>query len=162
MVVMGRVTVPYGVKGWIKVRPDTEALDGLFDYPVWWLESETGWRAFVVQEAKVHGDHLVARLEGIADRDQAFRLKGRPIAVPREQLPAPAPDEYYWSDLVGLEVHNTRGDALGRIDHLFETGANDVMVVQGERERLIPFIGQVVLAVDLQNRRMTVDWDAEF
>ncbi len=162
MVVMGRVTIPYGVKGWIKVRPDTEALDGLIDYPVWWLESETGWREFVVEEARVHGDHLVARLADVTDRDQAFRLRGRAVAVPREQLPEPTQDEYYWSDLVGIEVHNTLGVVLGRVDHLFATGANDVMVVRGERERLIPFVGQVVLTVDLANGRMTVDWDAEF
>lgn len=159
---MGRITVPYGVKGWLNIQPDTEMLDGLFDYPVWWIQTEAGWHEFQVEEAKVHGDHLVAKLESIEDRDQAFRLKGKPIAVPREQLPEPEEGEYYWSDLVGLNVRNTQGVELGQIKEVFETGANDVMVVKGERERLIPFIGQVVLDVDLQQKSMTVDWDAEF
>lgn len=159
---MGRITVPYGVKGWIKVKPDTEALDGLFDYPLWWVETPAGWQAFELAEGKVHGDHLVARLQGIADREAAFALKGRLIAVPRAELPAPEADEYYWSDLIGLEVVNLQGTVFGTIDSLFETGANDVMVVKGERERLVPFIQDVVQQVDLAARRMRVDWDAEF
>lgn len=162
MVVMGQVTDPYGVKGWVKVRPATEVLDTLLAYSAWWLKTELGWHEYVVQEAKVHGNHLLAKLAGVADRDEAFQLKGKLIAVPRERLPALGQDEYYWSDLIGVEVRNTRDVMLGCIDHLFKTSANDVMVVQGERERLIPFISQVVLDVDLAKRRMTVDWDAEF
>lgn len=162
LVVMGRVTVPYGVRGWVNVQPDTEMLDGLFDYPIWWIQADGVWREFSVEEAKVHGDHLVARLEGVLDRDQAFRLKGKPIAVPREQLPEPDEDEYYWSDLIGLEVENLQQLNLGRITDVFATGANDVMVVNGERERLIPYIAQVVQQVDIDAKRMIVDWDADF
>lgn len=159
---MGRVTVPYGVRGWVNLQPDTEMLDGLFDYPVWWIETSAGWKACRVEDAKVHGDHLVAKLQGVDDRDQAFLLKGRNVAVPRAELPEPDEGEYYWSDLVGLAVSNLEGVELGRIDSLFETGANDVMVVGGERERLIPFIDQVVREVDLGSGRMVVDWDPEF
>lgn len=159
---MGRVTVPYGVRGWVNVQPDTEMLDGLFDYPVWWIQADGVWREFPVEDAKVHGDHLVAKLEGVDDRDQAFRLKGKPIAVPREQLPEPEEGEYYWSDLIGLEVENLQQVRLGRIADVFATGANDVLVVNGERERLIPYIAQVVQQVDLAARRMIVDWDADF
>ena len=159
---MGRVTVPYGVRGWVNVQPDTEMLDGLFDYPVWWIQADGVWREFSVEEAKVHGDHLVARLAGVLDRDQAFRLKGKPIAVPREQLPEPDEDEYYWSDLIGLEVENLQQLNLGRITDVFATGANDVMVVNGERERLIPYVEQVVQQVDIDAKRMIVDWDADF
>ncbi|OIQ88522.1 ribosome maturation factor RimM [mine drainage metagenome] len=159
---MGRISVPYGLKGWVSVNPDTEALDGLFDYPVWWVQLDAGWHEFAVEDAKVHGDHLVAKLEGIADRDQAFRLKGRPVAVPREQLPEAEEGEYYWSDLVGLEVENLQQVKFGTISEVFATGANDVLVVKGERERLVPFIDQVVLEVDIPARRMVVDWDAEF
>jgi 16S rRNA processing protein RimM len=162
LVVMGRIAVPYGVRGWVNVNPDTEVLDGLFDYPVWWVQTEAGWREFSIEEAKVHGDHLVAKLEGVEDRDQAFRLKGKPIAVLREELPEPEEDEYYWSDLVGLEVENLQHVKLGVIAELFATGANDVIVAKGDRERLIPFIDQVVLEVDLAARRMLVDWDADF
>lgn len=162
LVVMGRVAVPYGLKGWVNVNPDTEMLDGLFDYPAWWVQLDTGWREFVVEDAKVQGDHLVAKLEGIEDRDQAFKLKGKPVGVPRELLPEPEADEYYWSDLVGLEVENLQQVKFGKIAEVFATGANDVLVVKGERERLVPFIDQVVLEVDVAGRRMVVDWDAEF
>ena len=159
---MGRIAVPYGLRGWVNVNPDTEVLDGLFDYPVWWEQTEAGWREFAVEDAKVHGDHLVAKLEGVSDRDQAFRLKGKTVAVPREELPEPDDDEYYWSDLVGLEVENLQQVKFGKIVELFATGANDVIVVKGECERLLPFIDQVVLEVDLAGKRMVVDWDAEF
>ncbi len=162
LVVMGRIAVPYGVRGWVNVNPDTELVDGLFDYPKWWVQTETGWREFPVEEAKVHGDHLVAKLAGVDDRDLAFKLKGKPVAVPRAELPEPEEDEYYWSDLVGLEVENLQHVKLGKIAELFATGANDVIVVKGERERLIPFIDQTVLEVDLAGKRMLVDWDTEF
>lgn len=159
---MGRIAAPYGVKGWVNVQPDTEALDGLLDYPAWWVEAEGGWRQFTLEDARVQGDHLVAKLAGVDGRDGAFKLKGKPIAVPRAELPEPEQDAYYWSDLVGLQVVNAQGVALGQIKELFETGANDVMVVQGEHERLIPFIGQVVREVDIVGKRMLVDWDAAF
>jgi len=163
MVVMGRIAAPYGVLGWVNVLPDTEMLDGLFDYPVWWVQQTDGsWREFPVEEAKVHGDHLVAKLQGIADRDMALKLKGKAVAVPREQLPEPEEGEYYWSDLIGLAVRNVQGVELGLVKELFETGANDVLVVEGKRERLIPYIDQVVLEVDIAGKRMVVDWDAEF
>ena len=97
------------------------------------------------------------------DRDAAAALKGTQIGVHREQLPGPGEGEYYWHDLVGLRVQTTQGMELGTVDHLIETGANDVLVVRGERERLIPFIrGQVVLSIDLAAGEMRVDWDPEF
>lgn len=167
MIVMGRIVAPYGIYGWLKVEPMTEHFDGLFDYPEWWLGREDGpkkspWQIHTLEQGKVHSDHLLVKLVGINDRDMAMACKGKHIAVPREQLPEPGDDEYYWSDLTGLRVTNLQGIELGTIDHLFETGANDVMVVKGERERLIPFIDQVVLQVDIANKHMQVDWDAEF
>ncbi|HZV98809.1 MAG TPA: ribosome maturation factor RimM [Methylophilaceae bacterium] len=168
MVVMGRIVAPYGIYGWLKIQPDTETLDSLFDYPDWWLGRDKQWQKFEVETAKVHGNTLLVKLAGISDRDAAFAVKGKQVAVPREQLPEPGEDEYYWSDLIGLEVTNQQQVALGQIIDVFETGANDVLVVkqtedkQGGRERLIPFTGQVVLDVDLVAKTMLVDWDAEF
>jgi 16S rRNA processing protein RimM len=164
---MGRIVAPYGVKGWIKIIPDTETLDGLFDYETWWIGKDDHWQELQVESAKVHGDVLVAKLEGIEERDGAFACKGKLVAVPRASLPEPDEGEYYWSDLIGLTVKNQQDIVLGTISEVFETGANDVMVVQyedatGKRERLVPFIAQVVLEVDLQNRTMQVDWDEDF
>ena len=175
MVVMGRIVAPYGVFGWLKVVPDTEAFDGLFDYDTWWLGKGNDWRELLVETAKVHNDVLVVKLKGIDDRDAAMACKGKQIAVPRSQLPEPEEDAYYWSDLIGLRVKNKQAVEFGCIVDVFETGANDVIVVQSEatepdgeqakskpQERLLPFVADVVLEVDLPNKTMLVDWDADF
>jgi 16S rRNA processing protein RimM len=120
-----------------------------------------------VLEAKVHGAEVVARLEGVDDRDAAALMKGMLVAVPREELPKAKKDEYYWTDLIGLSVVNTEGIQFGAVKELLETGANDVLVVKGEegeakQERLIPFIRQVILDVDLKGRTIKVDWGADY
>lgn len=173
MVVMGRIVAPYGVLGWVKIKPDTETLKSLFDYSSWWLGKGKTWREVAVEKVKVHQEILVAKLDGVDDRDLAIACKGQLVAVPRADLPDTEDNEYYWSDLVGLKVSNQAGENFGRVTQLFETGANDVLVVKtdgvdenGQKaekiERLIPFIDQVVLAVDLDNQTMLVDWDADF
>jgi len=162
MVIMGRIVAPYGIYGWLKIQPDTEMLDGLLDYPDWWLGREGQWQKYEVETARVHSNTLLVKLKGVTDRDAAFAFKGRQVAVPREQLPEPEENAYYWSDLIGLQVKNLQDFDLGKVAELFETGANDVMVVKGERERLLPFIAQVVLDVNLDAGTMLVDWDAEF
>jgi 16S rRNA processing protein RimM len=162
MVVMGRVVAPYGVQGWVKIQPFTEMLDGLFDYEQWWIAGPSGWREAEVDEARIHGKVIIAKFMDCDGRDAAFALKGKEIAVSRDDLPEPAEDEYYWSDLIGLRVTNQQAVDLGEIKNVFATGANDVLVVQGERERLIPFTEQVVQNVDLGSRQMLVDWDADF
>lgn len=160
---MGRVLAPYGVRGWLKVRPETEQPQSLLSYRTWRLSAEGEWRDYRLAEGRVHGaSGLVARLEGIDDRDQAARLQGAQIAVPRSALP-PAPEgEYYWADLIGLDVVNCEGIELGVVDEVFATGANDVLVVRGERERLIPFVQSVVIEVDLRASRLKLDWGAEY
>jgi 16S rRNA processing protein RimM len=116
-----------------------------------------------VNEGKRHGKGIVVSLRGCDDRDRAATLVGQDIAVVRDQLPPASHDEPYWVDLEGLSVETTEGVALGLIDHLFATGANDVVVVKGDRERLLPFIwGDVVKDVDFEQRRMLVDWDPSF
>lgn len=165
MVVMGRVVAPYGVLGWLKVLPDTETIDGLFDYDTWWLGKDNDWRELEVETAKIHNDVLVVKLKGINDRDAAFACKGKQIAVPRAALPVPEENAYYWSDLIGLRVKNKQDIDFGVITEVFETGANDVLVVKEEnksQERLLPFIASVVLEVDLVEKTMLVDWDADF
>ena len=130
MVVMGRIVAPYGVFGWLKVVPDTEAFDGLFDYDHWWLGKAHDWRELVVETAKVHNDVIVVKLKGIDDRDAALACKGKQIAVPRVQLPKAEENEYYWSDLIGVRVKNKQDIDFGLIVDVFETGANDVIVVK--------------------------------
>ena len=162
LVVMGRIAAPYGVKGWIKVHPYTEYLDSLLDYPVWRLGKGGAWRPYRVVEGRPHNRFLLAELEGVDDRDAAERLRGMEIAVARDELPEPDEDEYYWDDLIGLEVVNTSGASLGRVKGLLETGAHDVLQVVGERERLIPFTAPIVLEVNLAAGRIRVDWEADY
>lgn len=159
---MGRVAAPYAVKGWIKVQTFTEHLDSLLDYPVWRLGRNGQWREYRLLEGRVQGQALVAQLEGIDDRDQAERLRGMEIAVERAELPEADEDEYYWDELIGLAVVNHEGVSLGRVKGLLETGAHDVLEVEGERKRLIPFTEPIVLSVDTAAGVIRVDWAADY
>jgi len=162
MIVMGRISAPFGLKGWVKVRPFSEQTDGLSQYPEWWLSAATGWDAVKVDETAIHGEALLVRFAGIYDRDQAGRLRGREVAIPRNQLPVPEDGEYYWSDLVGLTVENTQGQLLGLVERLFESGSNPVLVVAGERERLLPYVETVVKGVDRNAGKLLVDWELDY
>jgi 16S rRNA processing protein RimM len=163
MVVLGRLSGLYGVQGWLKVHSDTEPREGIVRYPDWWVRQQGGWKRMRVEQGRRHGKGVVVKLEGIDDRDAAAKLLNAEVAVDRSELPDTAPGEFYWTDLEGLTVVCVDGTELGRVDHLIETGANDVLVVTGERERLIPYIPeQVIKQIDLEQGRMVVDWDPEF
>ena len=163
MVVMGKIVAAQGIQGWVKVQTYTEYLDSLLDYDVWYAGSEAAWQPTKVLGAKVHGKVLIAKLEGVPDRTAAEKLKGQLIAVPRAEFPEQTEDEYYWSDLIGLTVQNLQDEVLGRVESLLETGANDVLVIQGEHGQLmIPFIESVVPDVDLANKMIRVDWQADY
>ena len=159
---MGRITGAFGIKGWVKVHPFTETPDSLAGYRDWWVESDGGWEQRRIEEAEVHGEAVAVRFAGCTDRDAAALYRGREVAVPRDEFPAAETNEFYWADLIGLGVVNKQGEALGTVSRVFETGANDVLVVEGDRERLIPFIEDVVLEVDLAGRTIRVDWGADY
>ena len=159
MVVMGRVRAPHGLKGWIKVQPFTQETGGLLSYPDWWLGGEGRWQQHRVIESVVHGSMVVARLEGFVDREVALELRGKDVAVPRAALPDSGNGEFYWSDLLGMEVRERDETRLGIVARILETGANSVLVVQGEKEYLIPFIQNVVVNVDLKSKQVIVDWE---
>jgi len=161
MLVLGHISGVYGVRGWVKVHSETDPRDNILRYRPWYLGDSR--RLCKVAEGRLHGKGLVARIDGCDDRDRAAALVGQEIAVTRDQLPPPRADEFYWADLEGLRVETLNGAALGRIDHLFATAANDVMVVMGDRERLLPFVWeQVVREVDFEKGRVRVDWDPDF
>ncbi len=161
-VVLGSITGVFGVKGWVKVWSDTLPTTNILDYSKWQLRLADGWRTFELAKGRVHGKGIIALMGGIEDRNQAAELVGSPIAIDRSELPVVADGEYYWADLEGLEVRGTTGIALGRVVELFATGSNDVLVVQGERQRLIPFTEDAVLEVDLKSGLIVVDWDPDF
>jgi 16S rRNA processing protein RimM len=162
LVIMGRIVAPYGVLGWIKVLPDTESLDSLLSYKTWQVGKGEDWREVKLVSGKVHNDVLVVKLEGINDRDAAFTCKGQQVAIPRSGLPVLDDSEFYWSDLIGLAVKNQEGVDFGNITDVFETGANDVLVVKGEFERLIPFTEQTVVEVNVDQQTMLVDWGEDY
>lgn len=164
LILLGRIVGLHGVAGEVKLESYTEPRMQIFRYQPWLLGSAAGISEIDGCRGRVQGKGIVAVLPGVADRDRAAALIGTEIKVRRSLLPDPKQNEYYWSDLEGLEVFTVEGIPLGRISHLLATGANDVIVVRdGERERLLPFVlDDYVKAVDLDARRMTVDWDPEF
>lgn len=161
-VVLGRVSGLFGVRGWVKVYSYTAPRSNILRYPEWLLKGSDGWVRCKVEDGRSQGKGIVVKLEGYDDRDRAAELIGLEIAIGRDQLPEAGRGEYYWTDLEGLQVVTREGVELGVIESLFETGSNDVMVVEGDRQRLIPFTAHVVVAVDLESGRVTVDWDPEF
>jgi 16S rRNA processing protein RimM len=162
MVVMGRVTAPHGVHGWVRVRAFTADPAGLSRYLHWWLRDADGWTRRRVEASEARAQGLYAKLEGCDDRSAAETLSKREVAVPRADLPATEDGQYYWTDLVGAQVLNREGAVLGSVESLLETGANDVLVVRGERERLIPFVEPVIVGVDLERASIVVDWGVDY
>ncbi|WP_369700301.1 ribosome maturation factor RimM [Halomonas sp. I5-271120] len=164
-VVLGKLTSTYGVKGWLKVYSYTSPMDGILDYPEWQLRLDGKLVDRKLAQGRQHGKGLVAQLDGVTSREQAEQLAGAEILLPKQSLPPLEAGEYYWHQLEGLQVTTNDGESLGHVAYLFETGANDVMVVKDAdgKERLLPFLpDEVVLEVDLAAGGMTVDWDPEF
>lgn len=162
-IVIGRVTGAYGIKGWIKVHPFTRERDGIKAYPKWYVGHDRNWKAYTVITVRPQGKGMAAQLEGVDGRNQAEALRSADIAIHREMLPELESNEYYWRDLEGLRVFTVDEIDLGLVDHLIETGANDVLVVRGDKERLIPFLqGEVIRQIDLEKGQIVVDWDPDF
>lgn len=172
---VGRVQGAWGIKGWIKVLPYSASPEALFSSKRWFLlPSERGPKAtfdgavrLKISQAREHADSVVASVQDITDRDAAEALKGARIFVPRSSFPTPGKGEYYWVDLIGLQVVNREGVALGQVSDLMATGPQQVLVVGYEDagkpcERLIPFVDAYVDNVDLEGRRITVDWQPDY
>jgi 16S rRNA processing protein RimM len=172
LVNIGRLTAVYGIKGWLKVHSYTEPAENLFEYHPWLLKTRHGVKQVEIDEARPHGDAFVVHIVGIDDRDEAAAYTAVDIAVERDLLPELDSGEYYWSQLEGLVVitqYEGVEKRLGKVSKLFETGANDVLVVApddqsiDQRERLIPYVPeQFVLSVNLDLGEIRVDWDPEF
>ena len=171
---VGRIADAWGVKGWFKVLPHSASPEALFSSRRWYLlPSEKGAKTFSgtmllrVREAKEHSDTIVASAHAVDDRETAEALKGARIFVARSSFPTAGTDEYYWVDLIGLQVVNREGVALGQVRDLMSTGPQTVLVVEyfeeGKvMERMIPFVSAYVDDVDLPGKRITVDWQADY
>lgn len=165
IVVLGRLADPYGIRGWLRLYPFGDDPLAWAEMPVWWIAREgEPWRECGLKGLKAHGDGVVVLLEGIEDRTAAEAAKGLLVGAPREALPTTDEDEFYWADLIGLEVVNTAGERLGKVAGLIETGANAVLRVVGEdgTERLLPFVAAVVLAVEKEAGLIRVEWGSDW
>jgi 16S rRNA processing protein RimM len=169
MVVMGQVLLPWGIRGWLKVRPHTESPDTLLGLASWWLRppTATDWIETSVVAGRMHSDALVVQLAGIETREAALKLKGSVVAVPRSVLPPPSADEIYQTDLVGLTVVNREGVTLGQVVAVTDFGAHPLLQVRATdapsgAERLIPYVPAIVDQVDPATRTMRVDWGEDF
>lgn len=162
LICVGHILGSQGLKGWVRVFSNTSPRENIVSYGPWYVEQGNELKVMSVT-GRLQGKNVIARLEGIEDRTGADELSGCRIFIKPEQLPSLEAGEYYWSDLVGLSVETLEGDPLGEVASMMETGAADVMVLKGERERLIPFVmDQIVREVDLVNRRLVVDWSPEY
>lgn len=173
MIVLGRILAPYGVRGWLKVKPFGDDPDAWREMPQWWLgasaEGDEGkdWQPHAVEAFRPHASGWIVKLAGVDDRTAAEKLEGRFIAAPREALPRTEASEYYWADLIGLAVMTEKGESLGKVDSLMETGAHAVLVVKdsssGEaRERLLPFVDEVIKSVDVAGGSIRVAWERDW
>ncbi|MFT3814024.1 MAG: ribosome maturation factor RimM [Acidovorax sp.] len=171
---VGRIADAWGVKGWFKVLAHSGTPEALLTSKQWFLQpSEKGAKTFTgtvllpVKQARPHSDALVASAEGVDDRNAAEALRGARIFVSRAHFPQAGEDEYYWVDLIGLQVINREGVALGRVRDLLATGPQTTLVLAyeedgKERERLVPFVSAFVDAVSLADQRITVDWQPDY
>ena len=158
----------HGLRGAVRVHPFADDPGTWAAMPYWWLgreePSHDPWRQIKVIACREQSGMLVVSLEGVDDRNSAEILQGSMVGAPRNALPVPPENEYYWADLIGLEVINTHGLSLGKVHRLIETTANDVLCVEAEegKERLLPFVASVVLDVNFPEQRITVDWEADW
>jgi len=171
-IALGRISGLFGVKGWVKVFSDTQPRENITQYGIWWLNSADNtkdWQQIKVVKAQPHGKTIIASLDGITTREAAATLIGQQVAIPRHLLPKAQEDEYYWADLVGCNVVSVTGQNMGLVDRLFETGANDVLVVKRSNEAgdngeiLIPWVvPDVITEIDIAAKQIVVDWDPDY
>lgn len=153
LIVVGRIGKAYGIKGWVKLQSFTEPAASIVDYQPWLVNVKGTWQAIKLETVKPHGDGLIAKFSGVDTPEATKTLTNLELGAAREQLPALSDDDYYWRDLEGLTVTNLEGVTLGTVDHMLATGANDVIVVKGTKEHLIPFLlKQFVMEIDLTKK----------
>ncbi|MBA2711646.1 MAG: ribosome maturation factor RimM [Tatlockia sp.] len=162
-VVVGRFGRPHGIKGFITIHSFTEPQDNLLRYKDWHALLAKQWQPLKIQHIEVTNKSILAQVEGYTEREQVASLTNVEIAISRTQLPSLTQGEYYWDQLVGMQVINQQGQVFGKVKEIMPTGANDVLVVEGEKRHLIPYLpGQFVIEVDVGQRLILVDWDMDF
>lgn len=161
--IVGSLGSSYGIHGWVKVTSFTDPAENILQYEELYFLMQGQWEKAVLDGRKLHGNHVLLKLSHCETPEKAKTYTGTQIAIERSQLSTLEHNEYYWTDLENCRVYNKQGNDFGIVTHLINTGARDILVIRGERERLVPFIqGLFVLEVDINQKKIIVDWDAEF
>ena len=170
---VGFVFGAYGVAGWVRIRPFSEDADALLKVKTWWLD-KPALHDVDVQQVKLHGGDVVARLVGVTDRNVAEALKGAAVFIPQSHFPVLSDDEFYWTDLIGLEVENLQGEHLGKVTDMMSNGPQSILRIQpvaaveappeedAAQERLIPFVDAFIIKVDKEAKKIVVDWGLDY
>ncbi len=162
-IAMGYIKGAFGVKGWVKVQPNTEYADSLLAYPIWHLVKGDHHLDAQIAQSTLSGDELHIKFAHIHDRDSACLLRGYTVYIDRQDFAEPEEDEFYWADLIGMNVYNRDNILLGQVSKLLETGAHDVLVINGEfGEKMIPFVAQFIEQVEAHNHTIRVDWGIDY
>jgi 16S rRNA processing protein RimM len=162
-VIVGRFGRAHGIKGFVRVNSFTEPPDNILGYTNWHAYIAKQWVPLKILQTEIHDKAILVQIEGYNEREQVAHLTNREIAVSRSQLPLLKQGEYYWFELIGMQVVNQLGQSLGRVTEIMPTGSNDVLVVEGEKRHLVPYLlGQFVIDIDTKQGLITVDWDVDF
>lgn len=162
-VIIGRFGRPHGIKGFIKIHSFTDPADNILRYTDWHVFFKNQWQPIKLSGLEVHNKTIVTRVDGYTERESVADLTNADIAVAKEQLAELEPGEYYWHQLIGMQVKNQKGESFGRVIEVMPTGANDVLVVQGEKKHLIPYLlGQFIIDINLDQQLIVVDWELDF
>ncbi|MET0535944.1 MAG: ribosome maturation factor RimM [Steroidobacter sp.] len=161
-VVLGKIGGAFGVHGWVRITSYTDPPENILDYESWYVHRAGQWQVVEIEDGRMTAKGVQAKLAGIETPEDARLQTGMEIAVPRSELPPTAPGEYYWSDLEGLEAVTPAGEMLGRVDHFRTTPGGDVVVIRGAREHWVPFVKDRIVKVDLDARRIVLDWGLDW
>jgi 16S rRNA processing protein RimM len=161
-VVLGKIGGAFGVQGWVRITSYTDPPDNILDYETWYVRRAGQWQPVDIEDGRMTAKGVQVKLAGIDTPEEARLQVGIEIAVPRSELPPTAPGEYYWSDLEGLEAVTPEGESLGRVDHFRTTPGGDVVVIRGDQERWIPFVKDRIVKVDLDAKRIVLDWGMDW
>lgn len=162
LIIVAKFGRPHGIKGQVKVVSFTDPPENVLTYQPWCIKIKQQWQPIQIIRAEQHQQYVLAQIEGYPEREQVALLTNLEIAVPIEQLPALQPGEYYWHQLIGMQVMNQERHILGQVTEIIPTGANDVLVVAGKKRCLIPYIQtRYILSVDAENKMIQVDWDQD-
>ena len=159
---LGKFGAAYGVRGWLHLISFTDPIDNILHYPEWQVKQGIQWKTLHLEKSKTHGKGLIVKIKEINDREHAREYTNDEIFIERDALPELSENEYYWEDLKGAIIVTQDGMTLGIVKALLATGSNDVLVVAGERERLIPYLNNVIVKIDKIKNEIIVDWDPEF